>query len=185
MTLVDKLSKYLVSVGFEDTEIIEQGTYLQQNREHCAHAPLAIISDRGGLIGLSLNTDFTNFLNNLGYWCEPWNDFELCILPTSENLARRHAKIFDNFKSSQKVDSYCQQQFETIKYILSQVPEYDYPAGMHQFVWVRMKNYIHDGNQLTRETIASYGSYIPAELEEVFDAIRNMPCVANIWSALD
>jgi hypothetical protein len=56
---------------------------------------------------------------------------------------------------------------------------------MHQFTWIRMRKPVSVGDRMTREAIIHSYPHRLSDLEEAFEEIRQLKCVANIWYNLD
>jgi hypothetical protein len=178
-----KIVAYLKKRGLE-VEVIQQDDYLQQNREHCAHAPFAIISDYGNMVDMSLDDKFMKFCDKLGYWSEPWDDSELCFMPTDDAVAKSYRQ--KGKKKPKDTDPACQRDLDRAIQILADVPVVGFEeGGMHQYTWIRMKGFVDHKGRTTRETIVDSDPHRISDLEEAYEEIRNLKCVSNIWYNLD
>jgi len=171
--------------GVSQVEIILQEDYLAQGREHCDTAPITLISDEGHMVMISLHDDFIEYAETLGYWAEPWDDVELCIMPLEREAEKYYQNIAKNY--SREVNLACQESYNEALKLISTLPIVHWDeGGMHQFTHLRMKDFIrNDYGRITREAIIDNQPRNLRDLEPVLSIIRRLPCVANVWYKLD
>jgi hypothetical protein len=174
-------------ISMDSLHILQQQEYLEQGREHCMSSPFTLLSDYGVLVEASMDDKVIDFCDSLGYWCEPWDDYELCFLPTDSEKERHYAQLGTSYADAERQpDSVCQRSVKQAKAILAQLPVVGFTeGGMHQFTWIRMKDFFEERGQVTRETVIHSNPHRLRDLEEAFEKIRRLPGVANIWYVLD
>jgi hypothetical protein len=180
--IVKNLEKKL---GLRGLEIIYQADYLDQGREHCSRSPFTILSNGGGMISASLTDSTVDYASKFGYWAEPWDDYELCYIPTDDNRERYYGKKADDYQKNRSADAETQKSYKKAKAILKRLPEVDWPEGIHHFAHIRMKNFFEVKGRLTREAMVGSGPNKASDLEKAFEKIRKLKGVANVWYNID
>jgi len=184
--IVEFLQKHY---DYGEIEVYQQEPYIAAGREHCDYAAFALISDDGNFVAVSLQDKFIRFLGRLGYWAEPYDEAELCVIPIDATLEEQYRDRGLQAKKQVMIDPACQRDFERAKEILEQVPVVGFDeGGMHQYTWIRMRKPVlnpRESDPPTRETIIDMEPHRIDELQEAFEEIRKLKCVSNIWFNLD
>lgn len=182
-----KIKEFLSSHYGLDAEVYLQSKYLERDSHRCSTAPITIISDYGEMIRVSLEDDMMDFCHSLGYWCEPYNDVELCVYASDGRRQKAFTNISKKHFSEKENDPATQYSYRRAIAILERVPVVGWDnGGMHQFTWIRMKNLIKtEAGSLKRETIIDSEPHRISDLEAAFEKIRELPGVQNIWYTLD
>lgn len=126
-----------------------------------------------------------NAIDKLGYWSECYDNNIVGFIPKSKKEAERvkatgRSLVAEILKPRQE-DKRIALSLRKAKAKMSLVPVVDYPLGMHQYTWVRLRRPV---NGETNHIIDSKPHYMN-DLESALEQIRALPGITKAWYELD